>query len=204
MVKKLFWVIAIFAMLFFIAGCTAKNRDNTEPYHAHADFKMYLEGVQFDFNKAKYMSTPYKHLSEKVHMHDFNPDVIHFHDENAALRDFFTSVGMIITQNCLDTGEDAYCTDTEKSLSLYVNGKKEARLFNYVPNDLDKLLIYYGPGEPGDWMFSGITGQACIYSLKCEPPPGFELPDESCSASEPCILDATQFDVNSGTNTGFN
>jgi len=69
-----------------------------------------------------------------------------------------------------------------------VNGSLEEEKNNYVPMDLDKILIYYGHGEPTERMFASVTNEACIYSEKCDAPEGFIIEPENCSISKPCVL----------------
>ena len=55
--------------------------------------------------------------------------------------------------------------------------------------DENRILIYYGKGEPDSELLESVTSQACIYSKKCPAPPGFVFPEESCTAMKPCKLD---------------
>src|SRR3989338_8554809 len=85
--QKPFIVIVLLSFVV-LAGCSALDLE-PEDYHAHADIVVLINGEVFDFNKAQYMSTATNPLSENVHMHDFNPHVVHFHNESATLGDFF-------------------------------------------------------------------------------------------------------------------
>ena len=181
-------------LLLALSGCAGLQGgtdfdSNSSTYHAHADFKLILDGQSFDFNKSEYMSTPYRELSEKAHMHDYNPNVLHFHNKDATLEDFFSSIGMLASKECIDTNTTAYCAGNGKELAVYVNGGKNSAMFDYRPKDLDKILVYYGTGGPGGGDFNSLTNEACIYSKKCPVPEGFVLPQESCSGAEPCRLD---------------
>ncbi len=179
-------VLAI-GIVLLIAGCT-NQPPHTEDYHAHADLLVVLDGQTFDFNKAEFMSTPYKPLNEFTHLHDFNPNVIHFHAEGINLGEFFQSIGMGIDSSCFDTGDAQFCSGNGKTLFFYVNGKPNTEPGNYVPNDLDKILVFYGENPPSQQVIDSVTSQACIYSEKCALPPGWVLPEESCSISKPCEL----------------
>ncbi len=182
---KLFYFVFGFVLLF---GCTQQPLQPEPKYHVHADFKVYLDGSQFDFNKVQFMSTPYKPLNEYVHLHDFNPNVIHFHKEGVALGEFFESLGMKFDENCFDTNEMQYCNLGEKKLYFFVNGQANQEFGDYIPNDLDKILIFYGQEALPQEMFNSVTNEACIYSEKCPVPPGVVLPPENCSSTQPCML----------------
>ncbi len=192
-----------FAFLFLLlivasAGCTIpkiqlKFPPIPEPaYYAHADFKVLIGGKELDFNRAEYMSTATNKLSENVHMHEFNPHVLHLHSATATLGDFFRSVGMSIGQRCVNTGNAEYCSNGAENLLVYVNG--QPLLLNYgtyAPRDLDRIFVYYGQGVPPQRMLQSVTGEACIYSKKCIPPIGFRFKDEYCAAGKPCTLPET-------------
>lgn len=180
----------ILLMFFLLLGCNNKPPvDQHADYHIHADFKVVMNGAEVDFNKAEYMETPYKPLSEKGHLHDFNPFVLHIEEKGGTLNDFFTSIGMKLDSSCLSEGEKNFCSDTEKKLLLYVNGTTNNEFGGYEPKDLDRILIYYGKDEPSSETLDSITSQACIYSKKCPAPEGFVFPEENCTATEPCKLE---------------
>ncbi|MBI2598041.1 MAG: hypothetical protein HYW50_02495 [Candidatus Diapherotrites archaeon] len=187
--KKNFAVFFILAV--FISGCSktpAPSANNHGEYHAHADFLVHLGGERVDFAKEEYMSTPYMELNPFMDMHDLNPNVLHVHDEDGKLSDFFQSIGMEFSKECFELGEKKFCNNENETLQFFVNGKPNQEFENYKPKDLDKILIYFGEGAPSQEIFETISNQACIYSEKCAAPEGFVVPDENCSASRPCVL----------------
>ncbi|HLC92620.1 MAG TPA: hypothetical protein VJH23_02855 [archaeon] len=185
--QKPFIVIVLLSFVA-LAGCSALDLE-PEDYHAHADIMVLINGEVFDFNKAQYMSTATNPLSENVHMHDFNPHVVHFHNESATLGDFFRSVGMSIDSRCFNSGNSEYCSDGKKNLFVYVNGLPLALQYDtYIPKDLDKIVVHYGESVPSQELLGSVTSESCIYSKKCLAPPGFDIGNESCSGTEPCRL----------------
>jgi len=98
----------VFALILVLLGCTQQPDivDNTNDYHTHADdeyhthvdFKVFLNNAQVDFNKTDYMSNEYEEHDESVHLHGFNPNVIHFHNEGITLQRFFNSSGITLHQ----------------------------------------------------------------------------------------------------------
>ncbi len=158
-------------------------------YHIHADFKVVLDGKTVDFNRAEYMETPYNALSEKGHLHGFNPSVLHIEEKGGTFKDFFESIGMRLDSACFYDGSGYFCAGNGKRLAMYVNGAQNTEFEKYEPKDLDRILIYYGNGVPAPQALDGITSQACIYSKKCPAPEGFVFPEENCTATEPCRLD---------------
>lgn len=177
------------ALLLLSAASGCSQPQNDGDYHIHADFKVSLDGVPVDFNKAEYMETPYRPLPEKGHLHDFNPFVLHIEEKGGTLKDFFESIGMKLDGNCFFDGGRNYCRNTDKKILMYVNGSLNGEFEKYEPEDLDRILIYYGNSESAMDEIESVTSQACIYSEKCPAPEGFVFPEENCTASKPCKLD---------------
>ena len=186
-------ILAFLGILILISGCTVPNtlvrwwNQPAKEYHAHVDIKVVVNGRTFDFNKAEYMDTPTHEIPSEAHMHDFNPKIMHLHNASATLGDFFGGIGLSISSRCLDTGKAEYCSDGTRNLFVYVNGQP---LFpgydNYIPKDLDRILVYYGEGVPSQKLINSVTSEACIYSKKCLSPPGFDVWKESCAGNGPC------------------
>ena len=156
-------------------------------FHVHADFKVYLNGQAVDFTGAKYQSTEEKHLDEYAHLHDGNGGVLHIHKAGITLNYFFKTLGIEFTHDCfiLDTKE-RFCTTPTSTLQVFVNGQKNDQLSEYIPQDLDHILITYGATSTAeiDQELKSITDNACIYSKKC--PERGSAPVESCVVGEPC------------------
>ena len=179
--------IVLFGLIPFL-GCTNPLEPQHGDYHIHADFKVVLDEKVMDFNKARHMSTPYKELSERTHLHDFNPYVIHIHSKDITLGEFFATLGMDLNEDCFFDGAQNYCNGSWKTLQSYVNGKQNNQFGSYKPSDLDKILVYYGAGKPSEELLGSLTNWACVYSEKCAAPEGFVMPPESCTASKPCTI----------------
>lgn len=156
-------------------------------YHVHADFKVYLNGKAVDFSLAKYQSTEEKHLDDYTHLHDGDGEVMHFHKPSTTIGYFFKTLGMEFTKDCfiLDSGEK-FCTTPTSTLELWVNGKKNILMDEYVITDLDRILITYGlpTDEERKKELESVTDKACISSEKC--PERGKAKKESCVVGEPC------------------
>lgn len=153
--------------------------------HEHADFKVYLNGVAYDFAQEKYMSSEEAPLSPFTHVHDGDGEVIHKHMSGVTLGTFFESLGMQFSADCfvLDTGEP-YCNETAHMLRMFVNGEENEDFEHYEFHDLDRILITYGvaEGEELEAQLDSVTDRACIYSETC-PERGAPPDESSCSAS---------------------
>lgn len=138
-------------------------------YHAHADFKVFIEGKEISFNKSSFdVANQYIHL----HLNNPNGDkVIHVEGmENLTLGTFFESLGMKFNASCfvLDTGE-SYCSTLQKRIRFFVNGNENFQFDFYEPLNLNRILITYGNDGEEEIMqqMANVTDLACIYSNKC-------------------------------------
>lgn len=138
-------------------------------YHAHADFKVFLDGEEFSFNK-----TQFDVANRYIHLHLKNPDgdkVIHVEGmENITLGIFFESLGIKFNASCFisDIGE-SYCNNFDKKVRIFVNGNENYQFDFYEPRNLDRILITYGNLPGGNIMkqMENVTDYACIYSNRC-------------------------------------
>lgn len=152
-----------------------------EAYHAHFDLSVVLDGTPIDFTQDKYQSSEENELDEAIHMHDGNGKVVHLHKKGATLEQFFNSLKIKFTKECLnlDTGAN-YCNGTSKTLKMFVSGQENTDFEKYVPQDLDRILITYGAQTESQIksQIDGVSDDACIYSEKC--PERGTPPDEKC------------------------
>lgn len=157
-----------------------EHEHDSEEFHVHADFLVYIGDEKFDFTQDKYQSTAKSLQSDKVHLHDNKGNVIHLHAEGITLGDFFTSLGFNLTNQCLvtDTKEE-YCTDNDNTLTLYVNGKVLENIANYQIIDNDQILLYYGTSTNPNLQsyLSEISDLSCMYTGTC-PERGTPPPEE--------------------------
>jgi hypothetical protein len=146
--------------------------------HVHSDFLMVINGESADLTGSEYQSGIEQVLHKHSHLHDGNDDVLHRHAEGITLTEFLSSLGFTLTNTCLstDTGE-AFCSNQTSSLHLFVNETEISPITIYIPQEEDKILLFYGADEPSSY-FADITADACIYSLTC--PERGTPPPESC------------------------
>lgn len=159
------------------------SNESSEPVavHWHFGLSLVLNDKKIDLSLPKYQSTDEVKLDEMAHLHDGNGSIVHVHQTGVTLERFFKSIGMDMTSGCFttDTGEKL-CNTNTKEIAVYVNGEKEPRGSTYEPQDLDRILVIYGPTENltlSTWITS-VSDDACIYSKTC--PERGSPPDESC------------------------
>lgn len=171
-------------------------------YHAHADFTLFLNGEQFDFSKDKYMSNvpckltkstwidaAYAHgtdLEEGLHLHDNVGGVVHLHQEALTWHDFFESLKMKFEDNeFMDDEGNSWKNDEENSFRFFINGQEVETIVDTIINDLDRVLITYGPRDREMSEINAELGQisndACYYSESC--PERGTAPYESCGGA---------------------
>lgn len=150
-----------------------------EAVHKHADIAVFIRDQKLDLSQGKYQSTEVDHKHEYLHLHDGNGEVLHAHAKGYTLADFFGSVGITLTDECLklDTGEE-YCANDIETLTGMVNGARVDDIAGYEFNDEDRILISFGNERNLDAEMAAVTDKACIYSETC--PERGEAPAEAC------------------------
>jgi protein-disulfide isomerase len=166
----------------------------TAAVHKHADFAVYIRGQEVDFSQEKYQSHGHVEGEEGdehddgevsgnkhqyLHLHDGNGEIIHQHATGYTLADFFGSIGVTLTNDCitLDTGEE-YCENDLETLTGMVNGERVADIAGYEFADEDRIVVSFGNERALDEEMANVTDIACIYSETC--PERGEAPDEAC------------------------
>jgi hypothetical protein len=153
---------------------------NTE-VHVHGDFALYVLDTKIDLTADKYQSTPESVKHPDMHFHDNVDTVIHRHADGVTLAAFMSSLGFTLTDSCitLDTGV-SHCSDEKNTLLLFIDGKAETDIANYITTEEDRILLYYG--DPNASIITTyqneITEQSCMYSGTC--PEKGTPPSESC------------------------
>lgn len=153
--------------------------------HVHADMKVFIQGQAVNFSEARFQSTSQRALTEYIHFHDGNGNVVHLHASGVPLSYLFGTFGGKLSSSCIQvaSGDPTYCTDGQNSLRFYVNGNWNPDPAGYQLRDLDQLLISYGPAtENVSALLGSVTAEACIPSGKCPVPPGYVVTPESCGS----------------------
>ncbi len=181
--------IALLAILFLV-GCyyyqehmrdIEETKDLSSEVHVHSDILVYIGDERLRFTDDKYQSGANQVLHKDFHFHDWEDDVIHRHADGLTLADFFSSLGFLLTNDCLTTdNERNFCSDENGELMMFVNNERVMDIVSYIPQDEDRILIYYGNPSDEDLILylESITDRACIYSYTC--PERGTPPPEAC------------------------
>ena len=187
---------------------------NPDPVnHIHADFAVWIEDEKIDFTDSKYMSgvsydeeshdevSEYHH--EHLHLHDGIGWVMHTHKPGDGIGDFFSSIGVVMTANCmkLDSGVDICPNELGQRWRIFVRHRPlegsewEEMAWDpeYELKDMDQILLTYQNEDEASMeriteQKEEMTDDACLYSKTC--PWRGEPPAENCIADPevPCVL----------------
>ncbi|HEY0964443.1 MAG TPA: hypothetical protein VGE31_01465 [Candidatus Paceibacterota bacterium] len=179
-------IASVFVLLLVVAGLYMYERYNPFTYyddkvHVHSDFVIIINDQKIDLTAEKYQSSAESIRHKNVHLHDGDDTVVHRHADGITFAEFLGSLNFTLNDQCLrnDNGEE-YCTDKTNTLVLFVNGEVEEDIDMYIPQEEDRILLYYGPKDNphlNDYLES-VTDEACIFSGTC--PERGVAPPESC------------------------
>lgn len=95
-----------------------------------------------------FTASMYHNLSEDVYIQADNPNVVYVKNQGIKWDDFFKTLPMQLTKDCLTTGtKQTFCTDEKNSLKFYLNGVRDDLALEKVIQDGDQLLVSFGPDE---------------------------------------------------------
>jgi hypothetical protein len=173
---------------------------NPDPNHTHADFRVVLDGTPVEFTDDVFQtgSSTEDHtrdpnlspLRKFLHLHDGLGHVVHRHKPGLTLRDFFDSLSVGFTANCIvyEAPVDRDMACSENDWRMVVNGQERPFSLNYEFADGDKILLTTAADQAAlEAEWEGMTDDACRYSRTC--PWRGDPPAENCVADPevPCI-----------------
>ena len=167
--------------VLLLVACEREYVPNPDPNHMHADFAVWVDGVQVDSSGDKYMSglstdEEGEHHHPYLHLHDHIGHVIHSHKPGQTLREFFDSI-------------DFKFPKPLERWTMWINGQEEEFNLDYVFQDMDQILLTNSAGSAKVLNeLEQLTDDACKYSKTC--PWKGEPPTENCVADPavPCVI----------------
>lgn len=173
-------------------GCELRQQ-----IHEHADFALFIDGKQFDFNTSQFLSTEGDERSPNVHIHAPRPTVVHSHLSGSTWDEFFRSLGFELNDPTIPavTPETSSLklpdgtvlqAGNGKTFKFFVNGVRVDGVSDYDVSDLDRVLISYGSETPEQvqaTQVGQVTDQACIPSERCKERIPVNEPPEQCTKS---------------------
>lgn len=204
MFKRLLPAIVLIAagtaiVLYF--GTPRVPQPNPDPNHTHADFLVMLDGTAVDFTDPFFMTgeSTEDHTRDRtlpamrqfLHLHDGIGTVIHRHKPGLTLAEFFDSISVGFTAECIvyrtaEINRDMQCS--EHPWRMIVNGQERPFSVNYDFSDGDAILITTASDDAAlAAEIDTISDDACRYSQTC--PWRGKPPAENCIADPtvPCV-----------------
>lgn len=153
-----FTLIATSALILIISGVFLWNLSNrkvesgkkealsptsqsqtTQPEEVNikATFQIVTGNITRNFSNPKY------HLqSPDVFIQKEDPTIVHVKKSAVTWSDFFATLPMKLTKDCLITGDgEILCSDNNRTLKFYLNEKEEPDLLDKEIKNKDKALI---------------------------------------------------------------
>lgn len=177
---------------------------NPDPNHTHADFRVMLDGEDVSFTDEFFMTgeSTVDHTRDEslpamrkfLHLHDGLGHVIHRHKPGLTLQDFFDSISVGFTANCILYRSPAIDRDmacSEDAWRMFVNGQERPFSLNVDFADGDKILITTSKEDAvAREELETMSDDACRYSKTC--PWRGKPPAENCIADPevPCVAPA--------------
>lgn len=117
-----------------------------------AGFAIFTNGVFRDFSNNKYHN-----LNSQVFITSGNPNIVVVKRSGITWDDFFKTLPMEITTDCLSTGTgQQFCSRENQTLKFFLNGIKDENLLSREIQDGDRVLISYGP-ENAEGLFEQLA-----------------------------------------------
>lgn len=142
----LIFLLGIGSFVYYSNLPTNKTQNNLDVSDEKADkkasFIIFTNGTLRDFSQNQYHNR-----SKDVYLTSENPTQIIIKRAGVTWEDFFRTLPspMKLTKDCLYTGTgQVFCTDSERSLKFYVNGKIDKELLSREIKNGDKALITFG------------------------------------------------------------
>lgn len=119
-------------------GMIVSEKMEEVPYSA--EFHVYTNGVERDFNAAMYHN-----LSENVYLDSEDSTKVVVITKDITWRKFFETLPFSVGEECLITGlGEEFCSNDELELKFYLNGGSSENVLDELIRRDDVLLISYG------------------------------------------------------------
>lgn len=92
-----------------------------------------------------FTASMYHNLSSDAYIESSNPNIVHIKKENITWDDFFKTLPLNLSRDCLTTGTgETFCTGERGALKFYINGKFDDNALSQEIDDGDQLLVTFG------------------------------------------------------------
>jgi len=112
---------------------------SSQPEEVTASFEIQTLGT-----KRIFTSSMYHNQSDNVYISADNPNQVHVKKTGVTWADFFATLPMKLTHDCLTTGTgQTFCTNASYELKFFINDKEEPNALDQVIKDEDRLFVSY-------------------------------------------------------------
>lgn len=144
----LFILVIILGFIFLHNSQTIQNQKTSLPsilqtpkstsINISASFTIITDNITRSFKAEKYHNQ-----SKDVYIEASNPEIVHVTKLGVTWDDFFKTLPMKLTEDCLTTGDGENLCNTSGSLKFYLNEIETSNLLDQEIKQGDKILIKY-------------------------------------------------------------
>ena len=153
-IRLLILLVIVLVLVLFLSKQANKVSDNPTPastptsaialtptpVNITASFEIYTLGTKRTFADGKYHN-----LSQDVYIEAENPSIVHVKKAGITWDDFFATLPMQLTKNCLVTGtKQTFCSGPEGTLRFFINDVENPDALDEIINEGDSLRVTYG------------------------------------------------------------
>lgn len=121
------------------AAPTPVPKMQDEKVNITATFTIITDNITRSFKAEKYHN-----LSPDVYIEASDPAIVHVTKNGITWDDFFKTLPMKLTKDCLTTGDgETFCNGKNGSLKFYLNDKEDKDLLDKEIKEGDKILIKF-------------------------------------------------------------
>lgn len=144
-------IVGVLAIVLVINSTSQNNNIDpansslqTSPTTAISDVKASF--IIFTNGTLRMFSDPkYHNLSPEVYIQRDNPSIIHAKKPGITWADFFNTLPMKLSIDCLITGTgQTFCSNESQKLKFYLNGQLKPNALEQSIKDGDQLLVSFG------------------------------------------------------------
>ena len=140
-------VVVLVIVGFFVFSSPKRESKNTisptqtqQETEIKAAFAIFTNGTFRVF-----IASMYHNLSDDVFIEASNPNTVRVKKEGVTWDDFFKTLPMKLTRDCLTTGMgQTFCTNLNQTLKFYINGVLDSNALVRTINEGDQLLVSLG------------------------------------------------------------